>query len=59
MSGAVAIDTVRTAPTVGVLMRLGAVVLYGVCMLAICLLACIVPTRRALAVQPTDALRTD
>jgi ABC-type antimicrobial peptide transport system permease subunit len=59
MSGAVAIDTVRTAPTVGVLMRLGAVALYGAFMLAVCLLACIVPTRRALAVQPTDALRTD
>ena len=59
MSGAVAIDTVRTAPTVGVLMRLGAVVLYGSFMLAVCLLACVVPTRRALSVQPTDALRTD
>ena len=59
MSGAVAIDTVRTAPTAGVLMRLGAVALYGAFMLAVCLLACIVPTRRALAVQPTDALRTD
>jgi putative ABC transport system permease protein len=35
------------------------VVLYGVFMLAVCLLACIVPTRRALSVQPTDALRTD
>jgi ABC-type lipoprotein release transport system permease subunit len=28
-------------------------------MLGVCLLACIVPTRRALRVQPTEALRAD
>jgi ABC-type lipoprotein release transport system permease subunit len=28
-------------------------------MLVVCLLACLVPARRALAVQPTEALRTD
>jgi ABC-type lipoprotein release transport system permease subunit len=28
-------------------------------MMAVCLLACIVPTRRALAVQPTEALRAE
>jgi predicted lysophospholipase L1 biosynthesis ABC-type transport system permease subunit len=59
MSGAVSIDEVRSQPTVGILMKLGAVALYGAFMLAVCLLACIVPTRRALSVQPTDALRTD
>ena len=59
MSGAVSIDEVRTQPTIGILMKLGAVALYGAFMLAVCLLACIVPTRRALSVQPTDALRTD
>ena len=32
---------------------------YAVLMLAVCLLACIVPTRRALAVEPTEALRAD
>ena len=32
---------------------------YSVLMLGVCLLACIVPTRRALQVQPTEALRTD
>ncbi|MFL5579893.1 MAG: ABC transporter permease [Gemmatimonadaceae bacterium] len=32
-------------------------VAYSLVMLAICLLACIVPTRRALRVQPTEALR--
>ena len=32
---------------------------YAVLMLAVCLLACVVPTRRALRVQPTEALRAD
>jgi predicted permease len=32
---------------------------YGVVMLGVCLLACIVPTRRALRVEPTTALRID
>ncbi len=32
---------------------------YGIVMLGVCLLACIVPTRRALSVEPTVALRMD
>ena len=32
---------------------------YAVAMLGVCLLACIVPTRRALRVQPTEALRVE
>ena len=32
---------------------------YGTALFATCLLACIVPTRRALAVEPTEALRAD
>ncbi len=34
-------------------------VVYMVLMLGVCLLACIVPTRRALNVQPTEALRAE
>ena len=33
--------------------------LYALAMLLVCLLACVVPTRRALAIQPTEALRAD
>jgi ABC-type lipoprotein release transport system permease subunit len=32
---------------------------YSAGMFAVCLLACIVPTRRALGVQPSEALRAD
>ena len=32
---------------------------YAAFMLGVCLLACIVPTRRALCVEPTEALRAD
>jgi putative ABC transport system permease protein len=32
---------------------------YATLMLAVCLLACIVPTRRALGIQPTEALRAE
>ena len=35
------------------------VVAYSALMLCVCMLACIVPTRRALRIQPTDALRED
>ena len=32
---------------------------YGTVMLGVCLLGCVVPTRRALSIQPTIALRTE
>ena len=41
-------------PTATQLLTLGA---YTMLMFAVCLSACVVPTRRALAVQPTEALR--
>ena len=35
------------------------VVAYAIFMLGVCLLACVVPTRRALSVEPTVALRME
>jgi len=32
---------------------------YGSLMFGVCLLACVVPTRRALGVEPTEALRAE
>jgi ABC-type antimicrobial peptide transport system permease subunit len=32
---------------------------YGILMLGVCMLACVVPTRRALNIEPTIALRTE
>ena len=32
---------------------------YGIVMLGVCMLACVVPTRRALTIEPTIALRTE
>jgi predicted permease len=39
--------------------QLAVLILYAGAMLGVCLLACIVPTRRALSVQPTEALRAE
>ena len=41
-------------PTLAEILTLGA---YTTLMTVVCLIACVVPTRRALAVQPTEALR--
>ena len=41
------------------LKQYGIIVAYATFMLAVCLLACVVPTRRALGVEPTIALRAD
>lgn len=40
-------------------LHFGRIAAYGAGMTLVCLLACIVPTRRALRVEPTDALRMD
>ena len=37
----------------------GAILAYATLMFAVCLLACIVPTHRALRVEPTEALRAE
>lgn len=39
--------------------EVGLLVLYAILMMGVCTLACIVPTRRALGVQPTEALRAE
>ena len=39
--------------------QVGTLIGYAALMLGVCLLACVVPTRRALGVQPTEALRAD
>jgi ABC-type antimicrobial peptide transport system permease subunit len=39
--------------------QLAIVAAYAIFMLGVCLLACVVPTRRALSVEPTIALRTE
>ena len=66
----VALGVVAGTTLVAALMLLGtgglpsvrqatSLVVYGGLMLCVCLLACIVPTRRALTVEPTEALRAD
>ena len=40
-------------------LQVSGVLAYAVFMMAVCMLACIVPTRRALRVEPTDALRAE
>jgi ABC-type lipoprotein release transport system permease subunit len=42
--------------SVGLLVQL---VAYGSLMFGVCLLACVLPTRRALGVEPTEALRAE
>lgn len=39
--------------------QVGLVVAYAMLMTGVCLLACVVPTRRALRIEPTEALKED
>jgi putative ABC transport system permease protein len=41
------------------LQGMAVILAYGIIMLGVCLLGCVVPTRRALNIEPTIALRTD
>lgn len=41
------------------LVQLASIAAYAAGMLCVCLLACVVPTRRALLVEPTEALRAE
>ncbi|MEJ7812681.1 MAG: ABC transporter permease [Gemmatimonadaceae bacterium] len=60
VGGALIAALVSAASSGGVPMEhVAMIAAYLVGMLCICLLACIVPTRRALRVQPIEALRTD
>jgi putative ABC transport system permease protein len=41
------------------LQGMAVIISYGIVMLGVCLLACVMPTRRALDIEPTVALRTE
>jgi predicted permease len=56
MTGALAYGVMRDALGVK---ESAVIVAYAALMMGVCLLACVVPTRRALRVQPTEALRQD
>ena len=47
------------ADTFGIGRATPAVAGYGAIIFAVCMLACVVPTRRALRVEPTEALRVE
>ena len=50
---------VRAASGTMSLTQVGVIGAYAVTMMGVCMLACVVPTRRALGVQPTEALRAE
>ena len=59
-AGAVLVALLVYEAVDGMTIREGAFVAgYALLMMAVCLLACIVPARRALAIEPTEALRAD
>ena len=51
--------TFRVPRTALTLQDLAMIAGYGIVMLGVCMLACLVPTRRALNIEPTIALRTE
>jgi ABC-type antimicrobial peptide transport system permease subunit len=48
-----------TAARALTLAQAGQIVAFAILMMGVCLLACIVPTRRALGIEPTEALRAE
>jgi len=48
---------IAAAPVASLVLRVVMLIGYAAMMFGVCMLACIVPTRRALRVQPTEALR--
>jgi putative ABC transport system permease protein len=59
-AGGSTVTTELPGMTGGLSLRAVAIILaYAIVMLGVCLLACVVPTRRALGVEPTIALRMD
>lgn len=54
--GLIFLGLFESAPT---LQEAGLIAAYAALMLGICLLACVVPTRRALRLQPSQVLRAD
>lgn len=54
--GLIFVGMFESAPT---LQEAGLIAAYAVLMLGICLLACVVPTRRALRLEPSQVLRAD
>jgi ABC-type antimicrobial peptide transport system permease subunit len=55
-SGSAGLADAARAFTLG---QVGQIVAYATLMMGVCLLACIGPTRRALGVEPTEALRAE
>ena len=55
-SGAAGLVAAWNAFTLG---QAGQIVAFALLMMGVCLLACIIPTRRALGVEPTEALRAE
>ncbi|MBD0320828.1 MAG: hypothetical protein ICV87_10870, partial [Gemmatimonadetes bacterium] len=50
---------IKVNPSVLSAGQYGLLALYAALMLGVCMLACVVPTRRALRVQPSEALRVE